>query len=51
MAKVYTGQRVFLSRLCPARALALPLFGVDATREQDWKPYAKSLIIFSLVGW
>src|SRR5947209_6325889 len=24
---------------------------VDPRREQDWKAYAKSLIVFSLVGW
>jgi K+-transporting ATPase ATPase A chain len=52
MAKVYTGQRVFLTRLWdrPERWL-YKLFGVDATREQDWKSYAKSLIFFSLAGW
>ena len=26
-------------------------FGVDPKREQDWKSYAKSLLIFSLAGW
>ena len=52
MAKVYTGQRVFLTPLFawPERLL-LRAFNVDPTREQDWKSYAKSLIIFSLVGW
>ena len=52
MAKVYTGQRVFLTPLFawPERFL-LRAFNVDPTREQDWKSYAKSLIIFSLVGW
>src|SRR5579863_1478553 len=52
MAKVYTGQRVFLTPLFgrPERFL-LRLFHVDAGREQDWKGYAKSLIIFSLAGW
>src|SRR5579863_6958817 len=52
MAKVYTGQRVFLTPLFgrPERFL-LRLFHVDAEREQDWKGYAKSLIIFSLAGW
>ncbi len=52
MAKVYMGQRVFLTPLFarPERFL-LRLFRVDAEREQDWKGYAKSLIIFSLAGW
>jgi potassium-transporting ATPase potassium-binding subunit len=52
MAKVYTDQRVFLTPLLgrPERFL-LRVFHVDAKREQDWKSYAKSLIIFSLAGW
>jgi K+-transporting ATPase ATPase A chain len=52
MAKVYTGQRVFLTPLFawPERVL-LRVFHVDPHREQDWKSYAKSLIIFSLAGW
>ncbi|HTA14875.1 MAG TPA: potassium-transporting ATPase subunit KdpA [Solirubrobacteraceae bacterium] len=52
MAKVYTGQRVFLTPLFawPERFL-YGLLRVDPKREQDWKAYAKSLLIFSLVGW
>ena len=52
MAKVYTDQRVFLTPLLarPERFL-LRVFHVDGKREQDWKSYAKSLIIFSLAGW
>ncbi len=52
LAKVYTGQRVFLSPLFagPERFL-YRLFRVDSEREQDWKSYAKSLLLFSLVGW
>jgi len=52
MAKVYTGQRVLLSTLFagPERFL-YKLLRVDTNREQDWKAYAKSLIIFSLAGW
>jgi len=52
MAKVYTGQRVFLSWLWdrPEKWL-YKAFGVNASHEQDWKAYAKSLIIFSLAGW
>ena len=52
MAGVYTGQRVFLSPLLagPERFL-YALLRVDPEREQDWKAYAKSLLIFSLAGW
>jgi K+-transporting ATPase ATPase A chain len=52
MAKVYTGKRVFLSPLLagPERFL-LRVLRVDSERGQDWKSYAKSLLIFSLVGW
>src|SRR5271155_1844916 len=52
MARVYTGERVFLSPIFagPERFLYRVL-KVDAERQQDWKAYAKSLIIFSLAGW
>ena len=52
MAKVYSGERVFLTPLFawPERLL-YRVFRVDEQREQDWKSYAKSLIIFSLAGW
>jgi potassium-transporting ATPase potassium-binding subunit len=52
MASVYTGKRVFLTPLLagPERFLYRVL-RVDSTREQDWKSYAKSLIVFSLAGW
>jgi len=52
MAKVYTGGRVFLSPLFagPERFL-YRIMRVEERREQDWKAYAKSLLIFSLAGW
>jgi K+-transporting ATPase ATPase A chain len=52
MAKVYTGKRVFLSPIFggPERFL-YSILRVDPEREQDWKSYAKSLIVFSLAGW
>jgi K+-transporting ATPase ATPase A chain len=52
MAKVYTGRRVFLTPVValPERLLYRAV-GVDPKRDQDWKSYAKSLIIFSLAGW
>jgi K+-transporting ATPase ATPase A chain len=52
MARVYSGERVFLSPIFagPERFLYRVL-RVDPTRGQDWKAYAKSLIVFSLLGW
>ena len=52
MAAVYSGRRVILSPILggPERFL-YKLLCVDPTREQDWKAYAKSLLIFSLAGW
>jgi K+-transporting ATPase ATPase A chain len=52
MAAVYTGERTFLDPIMryPERAL-YRVFRVDPHRGQDWKSYAKSLIIFSFVGW
>jgi potassium-transporting ATPase potassium-binding subunit len=52
MAKVYSGERVFLSPVfhTPERWLYL-ILRVDPERGQDWKSYAKSLIVFSLAGW
>src|ERR1700730_2201843 len=52
LASVYTGKRVFLTPIFggPERFL-YKLLRVDPNREQDWKAYAKSLIIFSLAGW
>ena len=52
MARVYTGQRVFLSPLFagPERFLYRVL-KADPERGQDWKQYAKSLLLFSLAGW
>ena len=52
MANVYTGKRVFLTPVLawPERFLYRVL-RVDQKREQDWKGYAKSLLIFSLAGW
>jgi K+-transporting ATPase ATPase A chain len=52
MAKVYNGQRVFLTPIFgwPERFL-YKVLRVDPKREQDWKSYAKSLIVFSLAGW
>jgi K+-transporting ATPase ATPase A chain len=52
MARVYTGERVLLTPILaqPERFL-YRILRVDPQREQDWKAYAKSLIVFSLAGW
>jgi potassium-transporting ATPase potassium-binding subunit len=52
MAAVYTGQRTFMDRIMgvPERFL-YRLFRVDPTHGQDWKAYARNLILISLVGW
>jgi potassium-transporting ATPase potassium-binding subunit len=52
LAAVYTGEHVFLDRILggPERLLYRVL-RTDPTKGQDWKAYAKSLIIFSLAGW
>jgi K+-transporting ATPase ATPase A chain len=52
MAAVYGGERTFLDPLfrTPER-LIYRVMRVDPSKEQDWKAYAKSLIIFSLAGW
>jgi K+-transporting ATPase ATPase A chain len=52
MARVYTGERVLLTPIFagPERFL-YKVMRVDPAREQDWKAYAKSLIVFSLAGW
>ena len=52
MAAVYTGGRTWLDPLLggPERLL-YRILRVDPEQGQDWKAYAKSLIIFSLAGW
>src|ERR1700751_2359254 len=52
MARVYSGERVFLTPIfaTPERLL-YRVFRTDPERGQDWKQYAKSLIVFSLAGW
>jgi potassium-transporting ATPase potassium-binding subunit len=52
LAAVYTGGHTFLDRF-----LGIPehflyrVMRVDPDRGQDWKAYARSLIVFSLLGW
>ena len=52
MAKVFTGRRVWLTPvLGPVERGLTRVFGSEASREQDWKQYAKSVIVFSAVSW
>lgn len=52
MARVYSGERVFLSSLlAPVERLAYRLLRVDPSQGQDWKRYARSLLIFSALFW
>ena len=52
MAAVYTGERTFLDRVLGApERLVYRVLRVDPERGQDWKAYARSVILFSLAGW
>jgi K+-transporting ATPase ATPase A chain len=52
MARVFTNQRVFLSPVVgPIERLAYKALRVRPDEGQDWKEYARSLIVFSLVFW
>jgi potassium-transporting ATPase potassium-binding subunit len=52
MAAVYTGGRTWLDPVFGGlERLIYRVIRVDPTEGQDWKRYAKSLIIFSLAGW
>jgi K+-transporting ATPase ATPase A chain len=52
LARVYAGERTFLDPIFggPERLLH-KVIRVDAHKQQDWKHYARSLIVFSLAGW
>lgn len=51
MRRVFSGERTFLDPvLGPVERLVYRLGGVDAKREQDWKAYASSLLVFSVLG-
>ena len=52
MARLYTGERVFLSPvLAPFERLFYRALRVDPTRGQDWKAYARSLLVLSGAFW
>jgi K+-transporting ATPase ATPase A chain len=52
MARVYQNEPVFLDRIArPLEHGLYRLLGVDPTRGQDWKSYARSVLVFSAVSW
>jgi K+-transporting ATPase ATPase A chain len=52
MARVYIGERVFLSPILgPFERLLYRLLRVDPNRRQDWKSYARTVIVFSVLFW
>lgn len=51
MAKVYQGERTFLDRLLgPAEKFIYRISGVIVDGEMNWKTYAISALVFSLLG-
>jgi K+-transporting ATPase ATPase A chain len=52
MARVYQGETVLLSRAFgPIERVTYRALGTDPEREQDWKSYAKTTIVFSALFW
>jgi potassium-transporting ATPase potassium-binding subunit len=52
MARVFTGERVFLSPVvAPLERLIQRVLRVGPDTDQDWKAYAKSVIVFSALSW
>jgi len=51
MARVFRAERTFLDPLAgPVERLTYRVLRVDVTQGQDWKAYARSLLVFSLAG-
>src|SRR3954470_9380138 len=52
MARVFRGERTFLDPVAgPLERSTYRLLRIDPERGQDWKVYARSVILFSLAGW
>jgi K+-transporting ATPase ATPase A chain len=52
MARVYRNERVFLTPvLGPVERLTYRLLRVNPAVEQDWKSYARSTLVFSVLFW
>ncbi len=51
MRRVFSGERTILDPVfAPVERLVYRLGGVDAKKEQGWKAYASSLLVFSVLG-
>lgn len=51
MRRVFSGERTFLDPvLLPVERALYRLGGVDPKKEQDWKAYASSMLVFSVLG-
>ncbi len=52
IARVFQGERVFLSPVVgPIERFSLRVLRVRPGDNQDWKAYARSLVVFSLLSW
>jgi K+-transporting ATPase ATPase A chain len=52
MARVFRGERTFVDPVAaPMERFTYRLLRIDPERGQDWKVYARSVILFSLAGW
>jgi K+-transporting ATPase ATPase A chain len=52
MARVFRGERTFIDpAAAPMERFTYRLLRIDPARGQDWKAYARSVILFSLAGW
>jgi K+-transporting ATPase ATPase A chain len=52
MARVYQGDRIVLERvLGPLERLTYRALRADPARQQDWKAYARSVVVFSALFW
>jgi potassium-transporting ATPase potassium-binding subunit len=51
MRRVFSGERTFLDPVFgPVERLVYRLVGVGSKKEQDWKAYASSMLVFSVLG-
>lgn len=51
IGKVMNGEKTFLSRILnPVESFIYKIINVDKSEEMDWKRYAKSILVFSLIG-
>jgi potassium-transporting ATPase potassium-binding subunit len=52
MARVFRGERTFIDPVAaPMERFTYRLLRIDPERGQDWKVYARSVLLFSLAGW